>query len=88
MTLDARLLRALLGFAQARTPADDDALALRLRIQPFEVRRATRRLQAAGFLRREQSSCSRLTMAGLALAVALSPRPVRHERPGERRAAA
>jgi predicted transcriptional regulator len=71
MNTDAMVLRALLRLARRRLPADDDAVALRVGIAPSAVRSALRRLGAQGLVERRHTT--RLTMAGLVVAVSLLP---------------
>jgi DNA-binding Lrp family transcriptional regulator len=70
-TTDAKVLRALLRLARRRLAADIEAIVLRVGASPAAVRAALRRLDAQGLL--ERGPTIRLTMAGLALAVALLP---------------
>jgi Mn-dependent DtxR family transcriptional regulator len=82
MNTDALVLRALLRLARRRLPADEAGIVLRVGATPAQVRDALRRLDARGLV--ERGSSPRLTMAGLALAVALLPRhaavPAHHVR--------
>jgi Mn-dependent DtxR family transcriptional regulator len=72
MNTDAMVLRALLRLARRRLPADEAAIVLRVGVAAPRVRDALRRLDARGLV--ERGRTPRLTMAGLALAVALLPR--------------
>jgi predicted transcriptional regulator len=71
MNTDAMVLRALLRLARRRLPADDDAIVLRVGAAPAAVRSALRRLGAQGLVERRHTT--RLTMAGLVVAVSLLP---------------
>jgi|HubBroStandDraft_6_1064221.scaffolds.fasta_scaffold268256_2 predicted transcriptional regulator len=71
MNTDAMVLRVLLRLARRRLPADDDAIVLRVGAAPSAVRSALRRLGAQGLVERRHTT--RLTMAGLVVAVALLP---------------
>ena len=72
MNTEALVLRALLRLSRRRLPADDDAIVLRVGAPPAAIRVATRRLDAMGLVERRTGS-TRLTMAGLAVAVAGLP---------------
>ncbi|HLK38340.1 MAG TPA: hypothetical protein VKU41_16370 [Polyangiaceae bacterium] len=74
MSFDERVLRAMLRLARRREAATEDALALRTGGLGRDVRQAMRRLEAAGLVHRGAPS-PRLTMQGLAIAVARLPRP-------------
>jgi Mn-dependent DtxR family transcriptional regulator len=71
MSFDTRVLGAMLRLARYRRAADGEAVALRVGGRASSARASMRRLARAGLvdLRREQPA--RLTMAGLALAVAV-----------------
>jgi Mn-dependent DtxR family transcriptional regulator len=71
MNTDAMVLRALLRLARRRVPADDEALVVRVGAAPGAVRAAIRRLAAQGLV--ERLPATRLTMAGLAVAIAMLP---------------
>jgi hypothetical protein len=72
MNTDAMVLRALLRLARRRLPADDSAVVLRVGAAPSAVDEAIDRLDARGLVER-RGTTRRLTMAGLAVAVALLP---------------
>jgi DNA-binding IclR family transcriptional regulator len=71
MNTDAMVLRALLRLARRRLPADDEAIVVRVGAAKGAVHAAIRRLDAQGLVERRPSP--RLTMAGLAVAVAMLP---------------
>jgi Mn-dependent DtxR family transcriptional regulator len=70
---DALVLRAILRLARRREVADESAVALRVASSPREVRISLRRLAANGLVERRHTGSVRLSMSGLALAVALLP---------------
>ena len=74
MSIDTEVLRAMLRLARRRTQACEAELALRVRAQPGEVRASLRRLRASGLVEIRRESVARLTIEGLALAVAIVPR--------------
>jgi Mn-dependent DtxR family transcriptional regulator len=74
MTFDAYVLRAMLRLARGRKSAEVDDLALRVGSAPSKVRASMRRLRASGLVEPLGTTESRLTMAGLAVAVAMLPR--------------
>jgi|GEM_PF-2197329 len=80
MSFDAMVLRAMLRLARRREAADEDALAVRVGGTRGAVRGAVRRLAAGGLVARRRDGVPSLTLAGLALAVALLPPGAR--RPG------
>lgn len=71
MNTDAMVLRALLRLARRRLPADDEAIVVRVGAAPGDVRAAIRRLDTLGLV--ERGPTTRLTMAGLAVAIAMLP---------------
>ncbi len=73
MSFDAMVLRAMLRLARRREAADEEALAVRVGGTRGDVRAAVRRLGASGLVQREAGGPPSLTMAGLAVAVALLP---------------
>lgn len=73
MTYDALVLRVMLRLARRREAADVDAIALRLRGSAAAVRASMRRLDAGGWIERRGHEPPRLTITGLALAVAMLP---------------
>jgi Mn-dependent DtxR family transcriptional regulator len=75
MSIETMVLRAMLRIARRREAADEEALSVRVRESPAAVRAAMRRLEAAGAVERRPGLAPRLTMAGLAAAVALLPAP-------------
>jgi Mn-dependent DtxR family transcriptional regulator len=90
MNGDAMILRAMLRLARRREVADETAIAMRVASSPREVRVALRRLAAMGLVERNHTGTSRLSMAGLAVAVAMLPQasaPARHRAQRASRAA-
>jgi Mn-dependent DtxR family transcriptional regulator len=75
MSLDGQILRALLRLARRRSAASTDDVALRVRAEPRQVRARLRRLRAHGLVAFEDPECLKLTLPGLAFAVASLPRP-------------
>ena len=73
MNVDTQVLRAMLRLARRCEDADEEAIALRIGGSGASVRAALRRLDALGVVERRGERPPRLTMAGLALAVALLP---------------
>ena len=73
MSTDARVLRAMLRLSRRREAADEEGLVVRSGGTKAEVRASLRRLEALGFVER-RADRPRLTMQGLAAAVALLPR--------------
>jgi DNA-binding transcriptional ArsR family regulator len=73
MTLDAKVLRALLRLARRRQEATWEAVAIRSGGSPRDVRAALRRLRAGGLVTMRSATEPSLTLAGLAVAVALLP---------------
>jgi Mn-dependent DtxR family transcriptional regulator len=73
MSFDAMVLRAMLRLARRREAADEEALALRVGSTRGAVRAAVRRLGAGGLVQRRAGGSPSLTMAGLAVAIALLP---------------
>jgi len=73
MSFDTRVLGAMLRLGRYRRAADDEAVALRVGGRASSARASMRRLEQAGLvdLRRGRSP-ARLTMAGLAVAVAVA----------------
>jgi Mn-dependent DtxR family transcriptional regulator len=70
MSYDLSILRAMLRLARRREAADVEALELRVGGDPSEVRASLRRLAAGGYVERLGATGARLTMEGLAVAVA------------------
>jgi DNA-binding GntR family transcriptional regulator len=73
MSTDTTVLRAMLRLSRRRQAADEDALTVRSGQTRAAVRDALRRLEAQGLVERRPRSAPRLTMMGLAIAVALLP---------------
>jgi Mn-dependent DtxR family transcriptional regulator len=73
MDIDTTVLRAILRLSRRREAADDEALVLRTGSSPARVRAAIRRLDAAGLVQVAPRHPPRLTLTGLAVAVALLP---------------
>jgi hypothetical protein len=74
MSIEVMVLGAMLRLARCRKAADRGALALRVDASEAEIRVAMRCLEARGLVERRLSHPPRLTMEGLAVAVALLPR--------------
>jgi len=75
MNSDTEVLGALLRLARRRIDANEAEVALRVRAQPREVRASLRRLSASGLVDlQSRRGGARLTLEGLALAVAILPR--------------
>jgi len=82
MTFDERVLGAMLRLARRREAADDEQVALRVGGMASDVRAAMRRLRACGLVETRLGRSARLTLQGLAVAVALLPaRGARRARP-------
>jgi len=79
-SFDVLVLRAMLRLARRRQEANDGDIAVRVCRPPSAVRRAVRRLDELGLVERRGRSAPRLTMGGLALAVALLPGAARTSR--------
>ena len=73
MSIDAMILRAMLRLARRREAAVEEAIAVRVGGSLARVRASLRRLEGGGLVERRPSRSPRLTMAGLAVAVALLP---------------
>jgi DNA-binding GntR family transcriptional regulator len=73
MSIDTTVLRAMLRLSRRREAADEDALTVRSGQTRATVRDALRRLEAQGLVERRPRLPPRLTMTGLAIAVALLP---------------
>jgi Mn-dependent DtxR family transcriptional regulator len=73
MNGDAMVLRAILRLARRLEVAEEAAIALRVASSPREVRLSLRRLAASGLVERSHTGTARLSMAGLAVAVAMLP---------------
>jgi hypothetical protein len=73
MDIDASVLRAILRLSRRREAADEEALLLRAGGNAGQVRAAVRRLATAGLVDIPAGRPPRLTMEGLAVAVALLP---------------
>ncbi len=71
MSLDQQVLAAMLRLARHGRPAEDDEVAVRVGEPPSTVRAAMRRLQGAGLVELRLQRPARLTLSGLAMAVAL-----------------
>lgn len=78
MKLEIDVLRALLRLARRRTPPTLDQLVVRVRGDEALVRRALGALARSGLVE-ESAAGARLTMAGLAVAVAVAQRPKREK---------
>ncbi len=73
MNSDAMVLRAMLRLARRRQAADDGEIAVRVGKSTASVRASLRRLGALGWVDPRSHGGARLTMAGLALALAMLP---------------
>jgi Mn-dependent DtxR family transcriptional regulator len=73
MSIDAMVLRAMLRLARRREDAAEEAIAVRVGGSSGQIRASLRRLAAGGLVERRTQQGPRLTMAGLAVAVALLP---------------
>lgn len=77
MSIDTMVLRAMLRLARRRQAADVGEVALRVGGSASDVRAALRRLDSGGLVERRLSEAPRLTLAGLAVAVATLPERAR-----------
>jgi Mn-dependent DtxR family transcriptional regulator len=84
MNFDAMVLRAMLRLARRRQAADEAEIALRVGKEPHAVRAALRRLDGQGLVERQARGAPRLTMGGLALALALLPTAAAASKPSLR----
>jgi len=73
MTFDQTILMAMLRLARRRDAADEQALGLRAAGSPQAVRLSLKRLACRGLVERPLNGPPRLTMEGLAVAVAMLP---------------
>lgn len=80
MSLEIDVLRALLRLARRRTPPTIEQLVVRVGGDDADVRRALRSLARDGLVQRTPAGV-RLSMAGLAVAVACAQRPRPAARP-------
>jgi Mn-dependent DtxR family transcriptional regulator len=87
MNLDARVLRATYGLARRQKTVNDSAIAECLGTSLPAVRASMRRLQTAGLTETRPEGTRRLTLAGLAIALALQSVRTRRVRPWVFRAA-
>jgi RIO-like serine/threonine protein kinase len=83
MNDDHVVLGAMLRLARHRTEANADELFERVALEPARIRASLARLDAASLVERRSSS-ARLTMAGLAIALAIRPSGVQRARAGQR----
>lgn len=74
MNSDAMVLRAMLRLARRRKAAEDTEIAIRVGKSAASVRASLRRLDAQGLVESRAPGAARLTMAGLALALAMLPK--------------
>ncbi len=89
MSIDAMVLRAMLRLARRREEAAEEAIAVRVGGSSGQIRASLRRLAAGGLVERRSQQGPRLTMEGLAVAVALLPaQRTRSARAAERRSRA
>jgi len=72
MSFDTRVLGAMLRLGRYRRAADDEAVALRVGGRASSARASMRRLEQAGLVDLRRGRPARLTMAGLAVAVAVA----------------
>lgn len=77
MNSDAMVLKAMLRLARRRVAAEDSEIAIRVGESSASVRASLRRLGALGLVEARAAGGARLTMAGLALALAMLPRASR-----------
>ena len=84
MNFDARVLRAMLRLARRRQAADEADIAVRVGQTPGAVRASLRRLDGQGLVERRAGAAPRLTLEGLALALALLPRTATTQKPALR----
>jgi Mn-dependent DtxR family transcriptional regulator len=84
MNFDAMVLRAMLRLARRRQGADEAEIALRVGEPASRVRAALRRLGGQGLVERRHGEPTRLTMEGLAVALALLPKPASAARTAQR----
>jgi hypothetical protein len=89
MNYDARVLGAMLRLARRREVADEAEIGERVSGSAGDVRRSLRHLAGAGLVERTHHGTARLSMAGLAVAVAMLPAaaPQRRYRRSSSRAA-
>jgi Mn-dependent DtxR family transcriptional regulator len=73
MSIDTLILRAMLRLSRRREAAEEESLVLRAAASRAAVRDSLRRLEALGLVERRVDRAPRLTMEGLAAAVALLP---------------
>jgi Mn-dependent DtxR family transcriptional regulator len=74
MSFDEMVLRAMLRLARRRVAAHEGDIALRVGETERSVRVSMRRLEASSLIERRAGPTARLTLSGLAVAVALLPR--------------
>jgi Mn-dependent DtxR family transcriptional regulator len=84
MSFDEMVLRAMLRLARRREAAHEGDVALRVGETERAVRVSMRRLEASGLVERTGSHTARLTLPGLAFAVALLPRAASGSPPAAR----
>jgi len=85
MSNDKTVLRAMLRLSRRCEAADEEALTVRSGATRATVRDSLRRLEAQGLIERRTERAPRLTMEGLAVAVALlPPSPAKTSRPTKR----
>ncbi|MBX3210067.1 MAG: hypothetical protein KF764_33865 [Labilithrix sp.] len=80
MSLEIDVLRALLRLARRRTPPTLEQLVVRVGGEETDVRRALGSLARSGLVQRSPAGL-RLSLAGLAVAVACARRPAAPARP-------
>ncbi len=83
MNDDQMVLGAMLRLARRRIEANTEELLERVVLDPSRLRASLARLDVAGLAERRVSG-ARLTMAGVAVAVALRPNRVSLARPAQR----
>jgi Mn-dependent DtxR family transcriptional regulator len=71
MNLDARVLRAMYALARRQKTVNEPEIAKRLGASPMAVHASMRRLQTAGLTDAGPAGTRRLTLAVLAIALAL-----------------
>lgn len=71
MNFDLTVLRAVARLSRKGSDADVEALYVRCGGEHSEIRQALRRLEALGLITRTRDEAARLTLAGLAVGVAV-----------------
>jgi DNA-binding IclR family transcriptional regulator len=84
MNDDDVVLGTMLRLARNRVAANPDELFERVGLNRARIRASLARLDSAGFVERRSSSGARLTMTGLAVALASRPKRNQNARTGRR----